>query len=173
MHFPQNEAQLSRADHRLSFDEYLFLELRMLLQGEDAVLLGKRFTATDRDMQAFEAGLPFQFTGAQRRVLHEIADDMRCDRQMARLVQGDVGSGKTAVAACALYLAFKDGYQGALMAPTEILARQHYANMRNYLAPLGVRVGLLDRGADPQAESRDAGHRRRAVWWTWWWAPRR
>ncbi|MFC4455732.1 ATP-dependent DNA helicase RecG [Deinococcus sonorensis] len=143
IHFPHDEAQLERALARLRFDEYLFLELRVLLQGEDAVLLGKRFTALDRDMQAFEASLPFRFTGAQRRVLYEIADDMRSERQMARLVQGDVGSGKTAVAACALYLAVQDGYQGALMAPTEILARQHFANLQGYLTPLGVRVGLL------------------------------
>ncbi|GAA4018379.1 ATP-dependent DNA helicase RecG [Deinococcus rubellus] len=153
IHFPHDEAHLARADHRLRFDEYLFLELRMLLQGEDAVLLGKRFTATDRDMQDFEAGLPFRFTGAQRRVLHEIADDMRSERQMARLVQGDVGSGKTAVAACALYLAVRDGYQGALMAPTEILARQHYVNMQNYLAPLGVRVGLLIGALTPKQKA--------------------
>ncbi|TSA83721.1 ATP-dependent DNA helicase RecG [Deinococcus detaillensis] len=153
IHFPSDEAHLSRADYRLRFDEYLFLELRMLLQGEDAVLLGKRFTATDRDMQDFEAGLPFQFTGAQRRVLYEIADDMRSEQQMARLVQGDVGSGKTAVAACALYLAFKDGYQGALMAPTEILARQHYVNMQAYLAPLGVRVGLLIGALTPKQKA--------------------
>ncbi|AWN23775.1 DNA helicase RecG [Deinococcus irradiatisoli] len=153
IHFPADEAHLARADHRLRFDEYLFLELRMLLQGEDAVLLGKRFTATDRDMQTFEAGLPFNFTGAQRRVMHEIADDMRSERQMARLVQGDVGSGKTAVAACALFLAVKDGYQGALMAPTEILARQHFANMQAYLEPHGVRVGLLIGALTPKQKA--------------------
>jgi ATP-dependent DNA helicase RecG len=143
MHFPSDEAHLERANQRLRFDEYLFLELRVLLQGEDGVLLGKRFGAADGDMQSFEAGLPFVFTNAQRRVLYEIADDMRSERQMARLLQGDVGSGKTAVAACALYLAWRDSYQGALMAPTEILARQHYASLTGYLGRLGVRVGLL------------------------------
>ncbi len=143
IHFAHDEAHLTRAEGRLRFDEYLFLELRMLLQGEDAVLQGKRFGATDRDMQTFEASLPFAFTAAQRRVLYEIADDMRRDTQMARLVQGDVGSGKTAVAACALFLAVQDGYQGALMAPTEILARQHFSNLQSYLAPHGIRVGLL------------------------------
>lgn len=143
IHFPQDEDHLARALERLRFDEYLFLELRVLLQGEEGVLLGKRFSAAEEDMRAFEASLPFRFTGAQRRVLLEIADDMKSERQMARLVQGDVGSGKTAVAACALYLATKDGYQGALMAPTEILARQHFANLQGYLFPLGVRVSLL------------------------------
>lgn len=143
IHFPGDEAHLERGLHRLRFDEYLFLELRMLLQGEDAVLLGKRFQATSDDIARFESALPFSFTNAQRRVLLEITDDMRSERQMARLVQGDVGSGKTAVAACALYLAVRDGYQGALMAPTEILARQHYANLVGYLGKLDVRVGLL------------------------------
>ncbi|WP_034384195.1 ATP-dependent DNA helicase RecG [Deinococcus sp. YIM 77859] len=143
IHFPRDEAQLERALHRLRFDEYLFLELRVLLQGEDGVLLGKRFQADSGDIDRFEAALPFRFTNAQRRVLLEIVDDMRSERQMARLVQGDVGSGKTAVAACALYLAVRDGYQGALMAPTEILARQHHANLVGYLSGLDVRVGLL------------------------------
>lgn len=143
IHFPSDEPHLKRANGRLRFDEYLFLELRMLLQGEDAVLQGKRFEARGDDINKFEAALPFRFTNAQRRVLLEITDDMRSDKQMARLVQGDVGSGKTAVAACALYLAVRDGYQGALMAPTEILARQHYANLQGYLGKLDVRVGLL------------------------------
>ncbi|MBB6098390.1 ATP-dependent DNA helicase RecG [Deinobacterium chartae] len=143
IHFPESEEELARADHRLRFDEFLFLELRMLLQGEDGVLLGKRFTCDPQDIATFESTLPFRFTGAQRRVLEEIAADMRGERQMARLVQGDVGSGKTAVAACALYLATRDGYQGALMAPTEILARQHFKNLTHYLFPLGVRVSLL------------------------------
>lgn len=124
----------------------------MLLQGEDAVLQGKRFEARGEDINKFEAALPFRFTNAQRRVLLEITDDMRSDQQMARLVQGDVGSGKTAVAACALYLAVRDGYQGALMAPTEILARQHYANLCGYLGQLDVRVGLLIGAMTPKAK---------------------
>ncbi|AFD25247.1 ATP-dependent DNA helicase RecG [Deinococcus gobiensis] len=152
IHLPGDEAHLSRATARLRFDEYLFLELRMLLQGEDAVLQGKRFEARGEDIHTFEGALPFRFTNAQRRVLLEITDDMRSDRQMARLVQGDVGSGKTAVAACALYLAVRDGYQGALMAPTEILARQHYANLVGYLGQLDVRVGLLIGAMTPKAK---------------------
>jgi ATP-dependent DNA helicase RecG len=152
IHLPTDEAHLSRATARLRFDEYLFLELRMLLQGEDAVLQGKRFEARGEDIHTFEGALPFRFTNAQRRVLLEITDDMRSDRQMARLVQGDVGSGKTAVAACALYLAVRDGYQGALMAPTEILARQHYANLVGYLGQLDVRVGLLIGAMTPKTK---------------------
>jgi len=156
IHFPADEEHLKRAMERLRFDEYLFLELRVLLQGEEGVLLGKRFAAADEDVGAFEASLPFRFTNAQRRVLLEIREDMRSERQMARLVQGDVGSGKTAVAACALYLATRDGYQGALMAPTEILARQHFANLQAYLYPLGVRVGLLI-GAMTARQKQDMG----------------
>lgn len=143
IHFPKDEQHLARATRRLRFDEYLFLQLRMLLQGEDAITEGKRFVASQEAAQQFEEILPFSFTNAQRRVLTEIMQDMRSDRQMARLVQGDVGSGKTAVAACALYLASQDGYQGALMAPTEILARQHYHNLVRYMQPLNVRVDLL------------------------------
>jgi ATP-dependent DNA helicase RecG len=144
-HFPADEASLERALERLRFDEFLFLELRVLLQGGEGAL-GKRFSATDEDIAAFEATLPFRFTNAQRRAILEIAADMRGERQMARLLQGDVGSGKTAVAACTLYLAARDGYQGALMAPTEILARQHFGSLSGYLFPLGLRVELLTGG---------------------------
>lgn len=142
MHFPNDEQELSRAFARLRFDEYLFLELKVLLK-EEGVVLGKRFTVDAEQLTRFIQSLPFRLTAAQQRVLDEIIQDMRSEYQMARLVQGDVGSGKTAVAACALYLASQDGYQGALMAPTEILARQHFASIQKYLYPLGVRVGLL------------------------------
>jgi ATP-dependent DNA helicase RecG len=91
----------------------------------------------------FERSLPFQFTGAQRRVLREILDDMARDRAMCRLLQGDVGSGKTVVAAAALLVAAAAGYQGALLAPTEILAEQHYRSISALLAPFGLRVALL------------------------------
>ncbi|GEM47911.1 ATP-dependent DNA helicase RecG [Deinococcus cellulosilyticus] len=143
IHFPRDEVHLAKATDRLRFDEYLFLELRILLQGGENSLLGKRFSAKREDIDTFESSLPFRFTNAQRRVMQELASDMKSEKQMARLVQGDVGSGKTAVAACALYLATRDLYQGALMAPTEILAKQHYANLTRYLFPLGVRCCLL------------------------------
>jgi ATP-dependent DNA helicase RecG len=153
-HFPTSEEGLERALARLRFDEYLFLELRVMLQGEHGAL-GKRFTASDEDTSTFEAALPFRFTNAQRRALADIQADMRSSKQMARLLQGDVGSGKTAVAACALYLAVREGMQGALMSPTEILARQHFANLTSYLFPLGVRVELLI-GAMTARERADA-----------------
>jgi ATP-dependent DNA helicase RecG len=141
-HQPTELELLEQALERLKFDEFLFLELRVMLEGKSH-LLGKQFRATIEDMDRFEAELPFKFTNAQRRCLLEIAASMRLPKQMARLLQGDVGSGKTAVAACALYLCAKDGMQGALMAPTEILARQHYLNLQKYLFPLGIKLELL------------------------------
>ena len=141
-HFPPDEAALQTALSRLKFDEFLFLELRVLLQGSHGTL-GKQFTAPDNEIERFKRILPFELTGAQKRALAAIVEDMRSSRQMARLLQGDVGSGKTAVAACALYLVTVDGLQGALMAPTEILARQHFDSLTRFLFPLGVRVELL------------------------------
>jgi ATP-dependent DNA helicase RecG len=141
-HQPSELEWLEQALERLKFDEFLFLELRVLLEGKSH-LLGRQFRALQEDIDRFEATLPFRFTNAQRRSLLEIAASMRLPKQMARLLQGDVGSGKTAVAACALYLATRDGMQGALMAPTEILARQHYLNFQKYLFPLGVKTELL------------------------------
>ena len=142
VHFPTDEQALEQALRRLKFDEFLFLELRVLLN-RDTHLTGKRFAVSRSDLERFEQTLPFALTGAQRRALEEILSDMSQPRQMARLLQGDVGSGKTAVAAAAIYLACRNGYQAALMAPTEILARQHFLNLRGYLYPLGVRCELL------------------------------
>jgi ATP-dependent DNA helicase RecG len=131
--------------------------LRVMLQGGNA-LEGKQFSALDADINAFEATLPFKFTNAQRRSILEIVLDMREPKQMARLLQGDVGSGKTAVAACALYLATRDGFQGALMSPTEILTRQHFSSLTRYLFPLGVRVEMLI-GAMTARERKEARER--------------
>lgn len=142
IHFPTSERELQKALRRLKFDEFLFLELRVLLN-RDTTLLGKHFKVHANDLKAFHKSLPFKMTGAQERALREILDDMDNPRQMARLLQGDVGSGKTAVAAAAIYIAVKNGYQAALMAPTEILARQHFLNLTHYLFPLGVRSELL------------------------------
>jgi ATP-dependent DNA helicase RecG len=156
-HFPQELESLEKALERLRFDEYLFLELRVMLQGGNA-LEGKQFSALDADINAFESMLPFTFTNAQRRSILEIVLDMREPKQMARLLQGDVGSGKTAVAACALYLATRDGFQGALMSPTEILTRQHFSSLTKYLFPLGVRVEMLI-GAMTARERKEARER--------------
>lgn len=137
VHFPSDEKLLQRALRRLKFDEFLFLELRVLLN-RDTSLLGKHFKVRQPDLEVFTESLPFSFTAAQQRALDEILADMSTPRQMARLLQGDVGSGKTAVAAAAAFVAIQNGFQVALMAPTEILARQHYLNLIAYLYPLGV-----------------------------------
>ncbi|WP_287409328.1 ATP-dependent DNA helicase RecG, partial [Oceanithermus sp.] len=143
IHFPESEEHLARALERLKFDEFLFLELRVLLTSGASALVGQIFEVREEDLRTFLGSLPFELTAAQKRVLDEILADMQSERQMARLLQGDVGSGKTAVAAAALYVAARNRKQGALMAPTEILAKQHFENLTRYLWPLGVRVELL------------------------------
>lgn len=154
-HFPDSEENLARALERLKFDEYVLLELKVMIQSGGSGLLGRMFRVEPEMIQKFRSSLPFQLTQAQERVLGEILADMQSERQMARLVQGDVGSGKTAVAAAALYIAAQNGAQGALMAPTEILAKQHYANLQKYLFPLGVTVDLLV-GSMSAGEKREA-----------------
>lgn len=149
VHFPEDEEALKRALLRLKFDEYLLLELKALLEA-GGLVLGRAFRVEEAWVEAFKKALPFPLTGAQERVMAEIAQDMQSPRQMARLLQGDVGSGKTVVAAFALFLAAQNGAQGALMAPTEILAKQHYGNLSRYLFPLGVRVELLSGSMTPR-----------------------
>jgi ATP-dependent DNA helicase RecG len=142
LHQPPDDDALGRARDRLIFDEYLLLELRVLLQrdGEDR---GRSHAADDATLARFTEALPFRLTGAQERAIAEVRTDMASRRQMARLLQGDVGSGKTAVAAAAVWIAVGAGSQAALMAPTEILARQHFLNLQRLLWPLGVRCDLL------------------------------
>ncbi|HEU4740332.1 MAG TPA: ATP-dependent DNA helicase RecG [Meiothermus sp.] len=161
-HFPDSEEELARALERLKFDEYLLLELKVMIQSGGSGLLGRMFRVEPEMIQKFRSSLPFRLTKAQERVLDEILADMQSEKQMARLVQGDVGSGKTAVAAAALYVATQNGAQGALMAPTEILAKQHYANLQKYLFPLGVTVDLLV-GSMPAGEKREALDRLRSA----------
>jgi len=153
-HFPPGEEALKDALRRLKFDDFLFLELAVL-RSRDPSLTGRAFAVRPEDVDAFRASLPFDLTEAQERALGEILADMRQPRQMARLLQGDVGSGKTAVAAAAIYVAVNSGAQAALMAPTEVLARQHFLNLQGYLFPLGVRSELLT-GAMGVRERREA-----------------
>ncbi len=126
IHFPDSREMLAAAHRRLSFDEFFLLQLgflsaRQQFRGTPAAPL----PADPATEAAFTAALPFPLTNAQRRALAQIAEDLRKDKPMSRLLQGDVGSGKTAVAAAALWFAVADGKQGAIMAPTEILAEQH------------------------------------------------
>jgi len=142
-HQPGEESDLTRAIERLKFDEYFWLELRLLTRAAERRRTGRSTLIPALAVAEFAASLPFDFTPAQRRAADEILADIAAPSQMARLLQGDVGSGKTVVAALALHVVARAGGQGAIMAPTEVLARQHYSNLSRYLLPLGVTVDLL------------------------------
>ena len=157
IHRPETSDQLQQARHRLVFDEFLLLQLglmqrRAALRQRSAPSLR---VASDRDglLGRFLDHLPFQFTNAQNRVLAEIDEDLERSEPMARLVQGDVGSGKTVVAVAALLKAIQAGWQGAMMAPTEVLAEQHYRSLCQWLPPLHVTVELLT-GSTPLKKRR-------------------
>ena len=141
-HFPDSREALSAARRRIAFEELLLYQVA-LRSIRNADRSGIRITFPPETADAFWSSLPFSPTQAQRRVLQEVAQDLRSDRAMARMVQGDVGSGKTAIAFAAIYLAHAGGWQSALMAPTEVLARQHYETARQLLEPMGLRCGLL------------------------------
>ena len=142
IHEPQSMAEAEQAKKRLIFEEFFVFSAGLSLMR--ASRSGKKTEAyADLDLQPFLAALPFTLTGAQRRAVDEIAADFQKGTPMNRLVQGDVGSGKTMVAAAAAYVAAKNGRQSALMAPTEILAEQHYASLSLLFEPMGIRVALL------------------------------
>ena len=148
VHFPENFELLEAARHRLMFEELFYLSAGLaLLKGRRTDAVGPACRCEGLD--GFLARLPFAPTGAQRRVMEECRADMTSGRPMNRLVQGDVGSGKTAVAAAAIWMAVGSGLQAALMAPTEILARQHHRSLSALLEPAGIRVGLLTGGMTP------------------------
>jgi ATP-dependent DNA helicase RecG len=145
VHAPPDFEALEQAKRRLVFEELFYLNAGLaLLHLRRQAGAGCRCAA--RAPEEFYRLLPFQMTGAQRRTLEEIYGDLTSGRRMNRLVQGDVGSGKTAVAAGAIYLAAQSGWQSALMAPTEILAQQHFETMTQLLSGTGLRVGLLTGG---------------------------
>lgn len=145
IHFPQSKEGLEAARRRLKFDELFFIQLRLLSMKRERKTLvpGLPFPRVGEGVKGLYASLPFDLTGAQKRVIREIQSDLVGGKQMNRLIQGDVGSGKTLVALFSMLLALDNGYQACMMAPTEILTRQHYASLREYLEPLGIKVGLL------------------------------
>ena len=153
IHFPESFEALELARRRLTFEELFYLSagLAMLKERRGDVL---GCAIPPRPMEEFLARLPFPLTGAQRRVMEEISGDMASGRPMNRLVQGDVGSGKTVVAAYAAWLAAGAGYQSALMAPTEVLSEQHFRSLSALLEPAGVRVGLLTGSLTPAGKKK-------------------
>lgn len=148
IHFPGDLERAEQARRRFIFEELFLFQLRLALirQNYTRVQKSHRYIRDDRLRKRYLAGLGFELTGAQRRVTGEIEADMDSPYPMHRLLQGDVGSGKTVVAVLTLLRAVESGLQGAFMAPTEVLAEQHYLSLSRALAPLGVRVGLLSGG---------------------------
>ncbi len=141
-HFPDSREALEAARRRIAFEELLLYQIALRLFRSTGKR-GVKIDFDDGEIEAFWGCLPFSPTNAQRRVLDEVAADLRSEKAMARMVQGDVGSGKTAIAFAAIALAHAGGWQSALMAPTEVLARQHYEAAQKLLEPLGMKVGLL------------------------------
>lgn len=154
MHFPEKKENVKIAMYRLIFEELLFLQLGLFtVKGNNKVGKGIRFQR-HKDMDKIEEKLPFKLTRAQQKAYDEIIEDMTSDRIMNRLVQGDVGSGKTVVAQLALANCVLNGYQGAYMAPTEILAKQHMESFKNFFEGTGIRVEVLT-GSSTKKEARE------------------
>ena len=156
IHFPKDLNALEKAKYRLKFEELFYLQLSLLKQKyirsreERGITMPKVGDAFNNCYNS----LPFPLTGAQKRVITEIRNDMKSGQQMNRLLQGDVGSGKTMVAVLTALIAVGNGYQACIMAPTEVLAQQHYKNIQKFLAPTGVRSALLT-GSTKTAERRE------------------
>ena len=155
IHFPSGQDALAKARYRLKFEELFYLQLSLLKQKyiRSRDEHGIRMPKVGDAFNACYKSLPFPLTGAQKKVITEIRDDMKSGRQMNRLLQGDVGSGKTMVAVLTALIAIGNGYQACIMAPTEVLAQQHFNNISKYLAPTGVRTALLT-GSSRAAERR-------------------
>ena len=148
IHFPENKEQYDKAKYRLTFEELFLLQLGLKsMKNRNKRLSGA--TMQDKSVEAYYSSLPFELTGEQKRAISDSCTDMQKSVPMNRLLQGDVGSGKTAVAAGAAYFAYLNGYQSTLMAPTEILAKQHYDTLHKFLAPLGVTIALLTGSQTP------------------------
>ena len=157
IHLPTDRESAEIARRRLIFEELLMLALS-LRSVRDDTYTQTSYVCGKADLQPFFEQLPFTLTGAQQRAIDQVRQDLAKNTPMNRLVQGDVGSGKTMVAAAASYIAFQNHYMSALMAPTEILAQQHYHGLSKLLEPLGMRLGLLC-GSMTAKEKRDIKER--------------
>ena len=156
IHFPQDTDSLTKATYRLKFEELFFLQLSLLKQKyiRSRNEVGIRMPKVGESFNALYRKLPFDLTGAQKRVIKEIRADLTSGHQMNRLLQGDVGSGKTMVAVLTCLIAHGNGFQSCIMAPTEVLSQQHYANVSRYLEGTGVRCALLT-GSSTARERRE------------------
>ena len=156
IHFPKDLNSLEKAKYRLKFEELFYLQLSLLKQKyiRSRAEKGIRMSRVGDAFNTCYKSLPFPLTGAQKRVITEIRDDMKSGHQMNRLLQGDVGSGKTMVAVLTALIAVGNGYQACIMAPTEVLAQQHFRNIQKFLAPTGVKAALLT-GSSKAAERRE------------------
>ncbi|WP_151087522.1 ATP-dependent DNA helicase RecG [Hymenobacter baengnokdamensis] len=145
IHFPQTPDMLEKARFRLKFEELFYVQLKLLRQKDQrkVTLSGQIFSEVPTLVHFYKNIMPFDLTGAQKRVIHEIYKDFCAGKQMNRLLQGDVGSGKTIVAFIAMLMAADNGAQSCLMAPTEILADQHYQGLKVYADQLGINLGKL------------------------------
>lgn len=156
IHFPADMTALEKAKYRLKFEELFYLQLSLLKQKyvRSRNEAGIMMTKVGPEFNKCYSSLPFDLTGAQKRVIREIREDMRSGHQMNRLLQGDVGSGKTMVAVLSALIAVGNGYQACIMAPTEVLAQQHFRNISRYLSDTGVRSALLT-GSTKTSERRE------------------
>ncbi len=144
IHNPLNKSLLAKSMSRLKYEEFLRFYLALdVLKGNTTKKIKDKKVFNDQDIERFIESFSFELTNDQKQAVDDLLNDLRSERIMYRLVQGEVGSGKTAVASIALYANYLAGYQGALMAPTEILAKQHYDSLKKQLEPFGVRVGIL------------------------------
>lgn len=160
VHYPTDMHTLELAKSRLVFDELLTLALGMLMM-KNRSRDNTGCQMNDESVDEYFSALPFELTAGQKSAINDCIEDMRKPFPMNRLIQGDVGSGKTAVAAGAAYFAYKNGCQTALMAPTEILAGQHYDTLKAFLEPLGVKVVLLTGSLTPKKRKRSRQKSRR------------
>ncbi len=156
IHFPRDMQALEKARYRLKFEELFYLQLSLLKQKyvRSRDVHGIRMPKVGEAFNKCYEALPFPLTGAQKRVITEIRNDMKSGQQMNRLLQGDVGSGKTMVAVLTALIAIGNGYQACIMAPTEVLAQQHFKNIQKFLAPTGVKSALLT-GSSKSSERRE------------------
>lgn len=156
IHFPSDLRSLEQARRRLKFEELFYLQLSLLKQKFQRTKnsVGIRMPKVGEAFNLCYNALPFPLTGAQKRVITQIRDDLKSGHQMNRLLQGDVGSGKTMVAVLSALIAIGNGYQACIMAPTEVLAQQHYKNILKFLEPCQVRSALLT-GSSKTAQRRE------------------